>query len=111
TPVRQALQKLHTEGLVVNRPGRGLVVAELDHDEIAEIYVLREVLEGAATRLAAARALDRDVERLTLIFAAHVQATSDRDEARITQLNVNFHAAIWQISGHRRLQKMLNDLK
>ena len=78
TPVCQALQKLHIEGLVVNRPGRGLDVAELDPDEIA---------------------------------AALVQATSDRDEARVTQLNVAFHAAIWQISGHRRLQKMLNDLK
>jgi len=111
TPVRQALHKLHTEGLVVNRLGRGLVVAELDHDEIAEIYVLREVLEGAATRLAATRALDRDVDRLDLIVAAIARATDARDDERVVQLNADFHAAIWQISGHRRLQKLLNDLK
>lgn len=51
-PVREALRRLASEGLVVWRPNRSCVVAGLTLDEIYEIFEMRSVLEGLAVRLA-----------------------------------------------------------
>jgi DNA-binding GntR family transcriptional regulator len=77
TPIREALHRLQTEGLVVSRPGRALVGAGLDDEEIADIYVQREVLEGAASRLAASRELEQDIDHLEVIVQALEVATTD----------------------------------
>src|SRR4051812_48455383 len=52
TPVREALQRLHQRGLLVFGAGRGLVVAELSHNQVLQLYALREILEGSAARFA-----------------------------------------------------------
>lgn len=51
-PVREALRRLETEGLVTIRPNRGVVVAGLDIDAMREVFEMRAVLEGLAVRLA-----------------------------------------------------------
>ena len=58
TPIREALQRLETQG-VVARDGRSLVVSSLDHDQLGELYVVRAELEGLAARLAAQHAAGR----------------------------------------------------
>ena len=55
TPVREALQRLETQSMV-RRDGRSLIVASLDHNQVAELYVVRTALEGLAARLAASTA-------------------------------------------------------
>ena len=55
TPVREALQRLETQGLL-RRDGRSLIVASLDHNQMAELYEVRAELEGLAARLAAKHA-------------------------------------------------------
>lgn len=49
TPIREALQRLETQSLL-SRDGRSLIVASLDHNEVAELYVVRAELEGLADR-------------------------------------------------------------
>ena len=51
TPIREALQRLETQSLL-SRDGRSLIVASLDHNQMAELYVVRGELEGLAARLA-----------------------------------------------------------
>src|SRR5262245_56816198 len=51
-PVRDALQVLHSEGLVVLRPNRGAVVTSLTTEDIVDHFELRAVLEGLAARVA-----------------------------------------------------------
>src|SRR5438105_3225610 len=53
TPVREALRKLEAEGLVGLSPRGGLIVQELSEDDLNEIFLIREALEGQAARLAA----------------------------------------------------------
>src|SRR5690349_21508614 len=53
TPVREALQRLQQRGLLVVGAGRGLVVNELRHDQVIELYAMREILEGSSARFAA----------------------------------------------------------
>ena len=52
TPVREALQRLETQSMLT-RDGRSLIVASLDHNQLAELYIVRTELEGLAARLAA----------------------------------------------------------
>ena len=56
TPVREALQRLETQSLLA-RDGRSLIVASLDHNQMAELYVVRAELEGLAAKLAAKHAM------------------------------------------------------
>src|SRR5687768_11444608 len=55
TPVREALQRLNTEGLVQARPNRGTFVRAYEPAELDELYELRALLEGHAARRAAER--------------------------------------------------------
>jgi len=60
TPVREALQRLETQSMLT-RDGRSLIVASLDHNQLAELYAVRTELEGLAARLAAAIRTQRSV--------------------------------------------------
>lgn len=63
-PVREALNRLATEGLVVNRPNRGAVVRLLTAKEVREVFAMRAVLEGLAASLAAENVTPNDVDDL-----------------------------------------------
>lgn len=99
TPVREALRRLETQGLLVHEPHRGVVVASLDPDAVAELYVMREILDGAAAALAAQHATD------TEIAAMERQVARDRalveDPQRLAVSNRSFHAAV-QRAAHNR---------
>ena len=58
-PVRDALQVLHSEGLVVLRPNRGAVVTSLTTNDIVDHFEMRAVLEGLAARGLAKTSLKR----------------------------------------------------
>src|ERR1700754_294748 len=58
TPVRAALQKLASEGLLDYTPNRGYTLREFSISEVISAYEVRAVLEGLAARLSAERGLD-----------------------------------------------------
>ena len=64
TPVREALNRLETQGLVARDPRRGTVVASLDYDQLGELYALRTVTEGFAARMAARHAAPAEIALL-----------------------------------------------
>ncbi len=107
TPVRQALQKLQTRGLLTQAPGRGLLVAELDRQQIVELYAMRELLEGAAARLAAQHAGPSDISAMRRVLQEFRKAAPDaRKLARINRL---FHATIHEAAHNRYLSQSLDD--
>ena len=63
TPVREALQRLETQAMLI-RDGRSLIVAALDHDQLAELYTVRAELEALAAQLAARHATPEEVRLL-----------------------------------------------
>jgi DNA-binding transcriptional regulator YhcF (GntR family) len=63
TPIREALQRLETQSLLT-RDGRSLIVSSLDHNQMAELYVVRCELEGLAARLAARHATEEEIRVL-----------------------------------------------
>src|SRR5262249_8150075 len=71
TPVREALKRLESEGLVVFSQPRGMTVARLTAGQVLELYAMREVLEGAAARFAAEHASALEIESLKQLVAQH----------------------------------------
>ncbi len=111
TPVREALNRLEADGLVVDSPGRGVIVTEFGEEEILEGYVIRGVLEGVAARLAAQRATDLDIHRLDLLLDALEKARSAGDLDTAIRISGDFHAQVWQVAGNRRLLKLMRDIE
>jgi len=108
TPVREALGRLETEGLAARHAGTGLLVSELGTDEIIDLYVLREALEGLAARLAASRRTEIDLARLQMLNDLAQQAVHDGDVKRASRLNAEFHFVIWRIAGNRPLLRAIS---
>ncbi len=69
TPLIKALQMLEAEFLVESIPRRGMFVKEISTKELIDAFECREVLEGAAARLAAKRITDTEVGKLQTLFA------------------------------------------
>ena len=108
TPVREALSRLEAEGLAARHAGAGLVVSELGPDEIIDLYVLREALEGLAARLAANRRTEMDLARLQVLEDLAQQAAREGDHTRASRFNVQFHAVIWRIAGNQPLLRAIS---
>ena len=109
TPVREALHRLQSEGLIVNAPQRGLIIAELDYQQIMELYQMREVLESTAAGLAAKHASEPEIYALREMISKQ-QDCLDAPEAQAHQ-NRLFHNALYHASHNRYLLKTLNSLK
>ncbi len=105
TPIREALQRLETQSLLA-RDGRSLIVASLDHNQLAELYVVRSELEGLAARLAARHATDEEIR----VLAAMVE--DDRallaDPVAMSRANRRFHKQIHLASHNRYLVQQLD---
>jgi DNA-binding GntR family transcriptional regulator len=108
TPVREALGRLESEGLAARHQGSGLLVSEVGPDEIIDLYVLREALEGLAARIAASRRTETDLARLDVLHNLSQQAVNDGDVARAGKMNREFHFLIWRIAGNRPLLRAIN---
>ena len=103
TPVREALGRLQHEGLVELLPGGGVRVAVLALEEAAELYDLREVLDGLAARLAAQRAAPASFARLEKSLDRMAQCLARNDANQWFGAHVAFHEEIFRASGNARL--------
>lgn len=103
TPVREAIRRLQAEGLIAHGPGGGLCVAHYDHAEVAELYGMREALEGTAARLAARRAGRPDI----LLLEALVAAEAALPPEAVAEHNRRFHRALHQAAHNRYLLRAL----
>jgi DNA-binding GntR family transcriptional regulator len=94
TPIRAALMRLESEGLV-QRDGKNWVVAPLNLDEIRALYEFREVLESAAGRLAGTRAAVDDLEALAEL--AHTVDAGETPEHSL-DAGTSFHLELARLS-------------
>ncbi len=111
TPVRGAIQRLSTEGLVDIHPRSGTFVASLTLQDVEETFQIRAALEGLAAELAAAALTTEDLRRLRDLHKAlrrPIREQADRDAHE--RLNSEFHQLILAASGNRRLQEMYTAL-
>ena len=105
TPVRDAIRRLESEGMLEHEPRNGLVVARLDRKAVMELYVMRETLEGTAARLCARHASDMEIQDLVDLVERERQI---QGEAQLLPAhNKRFHTAIHRGAHNRYLEKGL----
>lgn len=106
TPVREALQRLETQGML-SRDGRSLIVASLDHNQLAELYIVRAELEGLAARLAARHATDEECRVLRAMLEEDARLLGG-DPRALSRANKRFHKQIHLASHNRFLVQQLD---
>jgi len=109
-PVREALHRLEVAGLVAITPHRGAVVSELSENECVEIYHIRAVLDGLATRLATPHLSESDHARLAALLETMEAGVKADDPERVLIVNREFHALIWSAADAPRLRELLENL-
>ncbi|RKF16058.1 GntR family transcriptional regulator [Roseovarius spongiae] len=105
TPIREALQRLETQSLLT-RDGRSLIVASLDHNQMAELYAVRAELEGLAASLAARHASPEEVAVLRDMVEQD-RALVGRPDA-MARANRRFHKQVHLASHNRFLVQQLD---
>jgi DNA-binding GntR family transcriptional regulator len=101
--VRRALADLQQMGIVERLPNRGALVRAYQAEEIQELYVLRNLLEGHAAALIPMPLSERDVGELKAVQARHDQAVARRDLASVFRVNLEFHELLFSKSGNAYL--------
>lgn len=109
TPVREAMGRLVSKGFLVPIGAKGLVVRSLDIAEVLQLYAMREILEGAAARLAATQVSQPEIDALIAIQDAIETAAGDPDE--MARLNVVFHESIFRSAKNQYLTEALEELQ
>lgn len=99
-PVREALRELASEGLVTIEPDVGARVAPMDVEDLIEVYMMREQLDGLAIRESAPRLTDSQLEYMQETLTESERYASPQHIIRYLDLDWEFHLAV--IAGCRR---------
>ena len=110
-PLREALKTLESEGQVLYEPHRGHRVATLSLTDLLEVYRIRQLLEGEATRVALARNLSGTVLDDLKVAARDVEtASAEGDLLKMTEANRRFHFVLVEAAGMPRLERIIKIL-
>ena len=109
TPIRDALQRLDTEGLVNIIPRRGMFVADISITDLQGIFEMRIVLAGFGARLAAQRITEAQIAQMEMVLKdlEHVQSG---DSKALMAIDRRFQRMLYQAAGNKFLADSLNRL-
>ena len=106
-PVREALQRLHSEGWVDLRPALGAFVHVPTEDEADQLLATRTLLETESARLAAKRATPEQVEHLWELQRVGEKALADDNQEGLVAANAALHAYVVSMSGNKVLAELI----
>jgi DNA-binding GntR family transcriptional regulator len=108
TPIREALCRLENEGIVTIIPRRGAFVSDLTENNVREILLIREVLEGLVVRLAVENMDSKTLQKLRkAIEKVSSIPQKDRDLINYTRSEVDFHSILLNASNNQMLKNMM----
>jgi DNA-binding GntR family transcriptional regulator len=103
TPVREALQLLASEGLVIGEAHRGYRVAPLDETGVRDLFAVQAFIAGILTERAAERLSAEELERVAAIQEAIEEAVKGDEIERVSELNVDFHSCVFRAARSQTL--------
>ena len=110
-PLREAMQRLVSEGLLRSEPHRGLFVIELEPEDVHDIYWVRSAIErAAAQRVIRGPERERVADVLSDAVAAMAEADEKDDPTALSEADLAFHEALIEASGSKRLVRMARTL-
>jgi DNA-binding GntR family transcriptional regulator len=110
TPLREALNRLNTEGLLRVAPGKGFFCRELDVHEMFDLYELRKTIEVEAVKLAIRRARDEDIDALMGFLEATGPEPGDRTNVELVELDEVFHERLMAMSNNSEMLRVLRNV-
>lgn len=111
TPVREALGRLHAEGLVELAPNRGAQVAQWPEQDLTEIFSLRALLEGFGASLAAGKITPEQIAELERLAEEMEVAVADgASPAQLAPTHRAFHLLVAAAAANRRLQMVISNV-
>lgn len=111
TPVRSALQRLETEGLIIISPQQGAVVRDFSFREVAELYEIRMALEPFVARRIAGRLTPEQVERVHANLEAQRANLVRRDIGLCVRLDEDFHTLFSEFLDNREICRVMGTLR
>jgi len=110
TPIREALQRLAAEGLVMVAPRRGMFVADISITDLQKIFEMRMVLEGFCARLAAERATEAQLAAMEALVQDLDRVPDDKDGKALMAVDEQFHELLYQAADNELLADTLRRL-
>jgi DNA-binding GntR family transcriptional regulator len=110
TPVRDALQRLVAEQLLIMQANRSIVVPFLSNEALIELVRIRSELEGLAVELATPNMRLADRVKLEDLVVKGRDAIKARDGRRYVAINRQFHFTIYERANSPMLLRMIVDM-
>jgi len=110
TPLREALNRLSTEGFLTMEPGKGFFCRELDPKEIFDLYEVRKAIEVAAVRLSVKRRSDAEIEAVIAFLDENGPDAGQRTRLQLVELDETFHEMVVQMSGNAEMLRLLKNV-
>jgi DNA-binding GntR family transcriptional regulator len=110
-PVREAIQKLAEEGLVLKEPRKGAYVQPYSDVELEEIYSLRVVLERFVIERVIANWSEQAANQLQKIADSMLKAANAGNKRRVSELDKVFHETLWELAEHNLLLEVVSGLR
>ena len=110
TPIREALQRLSLENLVVILPRRGTIVADLNMSDLQKVFELRLELETYSVRFAAARATHEEIAEMERLFIDANDIIRNGDYRQLITLDIEAHRLLAQAAHNEFLAETLERL-
>lgn len=110
TPVREAIQHLSGENIIVYNRNRGYFIYKYNQKDVFEIYSLRAILESLAIRLATQRSDENEINELKGLFFEMETKLHDDNIKSLSDYSYKIHNYIYKLSKHERLIRFNNSI-
>ncbi|MDD9268543.1 GntR family transcriptional regulator [Paenibacillus sp. GCM10023248] len=110
-PVREALERLKHEGMIIGKTNKGSMVAPITLKEIRDIYELRQLIEGHALRETMKNLTPKDIAHLEQILHGMKESVDENDPYRLVELDMAFHGYFYERSGNALFLDIWNGIK
>lgn len=111
TPLRQALLRLASERLIAAEPHRSAVVAPLSLVEVEDLYQSRRALESMLAEAGAAKLTESTLKQMGDLLAQQERSVQAGDPDRFTELDREFHFALYRAAGYARAYDIIQELR
>jgi DNA-binding GntR family transcriptional regulator len=112
TPIREALHKLESEGLIKIRKKRGFIVSKDSNEEVEELFELRSILEGYTLRIISQSISEETLHRLKGFIQNAEEALRRKKIEDVFKYNTRFHDTLHELVAHKtRLHRLIVNMR
>ena len=112
TPIREALHKLESEGLIKSLETRGFIISTDSKEELEELFDIRASLEGYALRLISQNISEETLKRIDKLIQKAEYALKQKNNEEIFKWNTQFHDTLHNLIAHKpRIYSMITNIR